>query len=157
MGVYKKQIERDQTSYQNRCKGMSVAQKNRWPKPSEQIEKSDCKLSLVPSAAITNSNNNPDNNINNENKNRVSALIGDVANNFNANAEPKYEIYHDFSFSKLMERDRGLANLLSIYPDKVLLKTQDALVRKCLGKKMAMSAIIKWLDEQYKHYKENGL
>ncbi len=34
----KKQIDRDQTAYQNRCKGLSVSRKNRWAKQSEQIE-----------------------------------------------------------------------------------------------------------------------
>ncbi len=160
----KKQIERDQTTYQNRCKGMSVGRKSRWTQPenkseqitkqSEQIEnKSDDFLSGQ-SEAIAKSDNNTNFNNKTNCKNDVSAMIARLANNLNINAEAKYEIYHDFSFAELVRRDRVLGEMLSSYPEQVLVKTQQALIRKCLGKKMEMSSILKWLDEQLKYYKE---
>ena len=153
----KKQIEHDQTTYRNRCKGLSVARKNRYPMQSEQIEKQSDDFLSAPSAAITNGDDNNDSNNNTEDKNKVSALVARLANNFNINSEPKYEIYSDFSFSELAKRDLALGEILAAYPEQVLLKTQAALVRKCFGKKMTLRAIMAWVEGQNKYCKEGSI
>ncbi|MDR0967331.1 MAG: hypothetical protein LBL75_00660 [Rickettsiales bacterium] len=141
----RKQIDRDQAAYQNRKKGLSVARANRWAKQSEQIgSQSD---DLTPAIAVSNSNS-----INNNNgSNNVSALIKKLANNFSPDKDKKYEIAHDFSFAELLRRDASLAQILSMYSEPVLLKTERALREKCMGKQFTFAAIIKWVEEQSKH------
>lgn len=146
----KKQIERDRSAYQNRCRGLSDARKNRWAKQSEQIENASDNLTATQSDAVTNSEtiSNPKPNGSND----VGALIRNFAGNFNPNNERKYEIHHDFSFAELMRRDPGLAEILSSYPETVLIKAERALIEKCPGKRLPFASIMKWVDEQNKHY-----
>lgn len=164
---FRKQIERDQTTYQNRCKGISVGRKSRWPqsedkpeqiaKQSEQIENKSEDFLSGQSDAIAKSDNNTNFNNKTNCKNEISAMIAGVASSLNINAEAKYEIYHDFSFAELVRRDHVLRQILSKYPEQVLIKTQQALVRKCLGKKMTLQAITTWVEEQNKYYKGEKL
>lgn len=149
----KKQIERDQTAYQNRCRGLSDARRNRWAKQSEQIENQSDDFAAAPSDAMCNNNPNINHNDNGNNKARADALIHGFAGSFNPNADKKYDISHDFSFIELLRREPHLAQILSDYPEIVLIRAGRALADKCAGKRLTFAAIMKWVEEQNKHHK----
>jgi hypothetical protein len=168
----KKRIEHDRASYENKVAGAEKARskkseliKNKSAlieSESEQIEKSSEQIidGNKPNAAahlpVIIDNNNNINTINKtNNKNTIGAMIGSLADSFRFDRESKYEIYHDFSFAELARHDKSLVEFLSIYPDEVIQKTQNALVRKCLGQKLALPAIQQWLDNNLKYHNEN--
>ncbi len=107
-------------------------------------------LGSAASVAIT--NNNPNNIINN--KNNVNVLINDFSKKLSANSESKYTILHDFSFAELMRRNPELGQVLSVYPQEVLLKTQEVLIRKCTGNSLSMPAIMVWINKQNEYYRK---
>lgn len=153
----KKQIDRDHSSYQNRCRGAGVARQSKLNNSQSELIKKQSSLIAGESAhgvagdqsANINNNNNPNFNSNN----MVEKLIKNLSDGFNINNEPKYEINHDFSFHELVKRNPALAQILSCYTDDVLIKAQRAIVAKCLGKKMPLTAIMTWVNNQHEYAK----
>lgn len=147
----KKQIQEDEKRYKEKCDRMAM---NRAMKSQQKSKLKSEQISKVRKVVV----------VEKENKDKENKNKGSESSNANIPVENSVEkggitskeffVGTDFSFEKIIDEEPKFAEYLQTYPAPVIERADKTFQKKRKGQWITIYAVLEWLEQENRFYKE---